>query len=157
MNKIEAIIRPERLNIVKDALAAAGIVGLNITQVSGRGAQKGIEVGGPRGVGAYTVDMLPKVKLEVVVTDGDTQKAVDIIVENSQTGTIGDGKMNRYLISRCVIAGLFLAVVGGCDRSLAKKTQRHSSKKQTDSQPRKKVSIAAEAGGSGIEPDVGHL
>ena len=93
MNKIEAIIRPERLNIVKDALAAAGIVGLNITQVSGRGAQKGIEVGGPRGVGAYTVDMLPKVKLDVVVTDGDTQKAVDIIVENSQTGTIGDGKI----------------------------------------------------------------
>ncbi len=93
MNKIEAIIRPERLNIVKDALAEAGIVGLNITQVTGRGQQRGIEVGGPRGVGTYTVDMLPKIKLEVVVTDDDTQKAVDIIVENSQTGTIGDGKI----------------------------------------------------------------
>ncbi len=49
MERIEAIIRPERLNIVKDALAEAGLVGLNVTQVTGRGAQVGIQVGGPRG------------------------------------------------------------------------------------------------------------
>jgi nitrogen regulatory protein P-II 1 len=93
MNKVEAIIRPERLNAVKDALADAGLVGLNVTQVTGRGTQKGIEASGPRGVGTYVVDMLPKVKLELVVSDAQTQKAIDIICENARTGNIGDGKI----------------------------------------------------------------
>ena len=74
MERIEAIFRPERLNLVKDALAGAGLVGLNVTQVTGRGTQRGIEVGGPRGVGTYTVDMLPKVKLELVVREDQTQQ-----------------------------------------------------------------------------------
>ncbi len=93
MEKIEAIFRPERLNLVKDALAEAGLVGLNVTQVTGRGTQRGIEVGGPRGVGTYTVDMLPKVKLEMVVRNDQTQQAIDIICENARTGNIGDGKI----------------------------------------------------------------
>ncbi len=93
MERIEALIRPERLNIVKDALAEAGLVGLNVTQVTGRGAQVGIQVGGPRGVGTYTVDMLPKVKLELVVQDNQTQQALDIICENARTDNIGDGKI----------------------------------------------------------------
>ena len=94
MNKIEAIIRPEKLNAVKDALADAGVNGINVAQVTGRGAQRGIEVGGPRGVaGSYVVDMLPKIKLETVVKDDDTQMAIDIIIENSRTGNIGDGKI----------------------------------------------------------------
>ena len=93
MNKIEAIIRPDRLDTVKNALADAGLVGLNVTQVTGRGNQRGIEVGGPRGVGSYTVDMLPKVKLEMVVHDEHTQKAIDIICEKARTGNIGDGKI----------------------------------------------------------------
>ena len=94
MNKIEAIIRPEKLNAVNDALADAGVNGINVAQVTGRGAQRGIEVGGPRGVaGSYVVDMLPKIKLETVVKDDDTQKAIDIIIENSRTGNIGDGKI----------------------------------------------------------------
>jgi nitrogen regulatory protein P-II 1 len=93
MNKIEAIIRPERLNAVKDALADAGLVGLNVTQVTGRGIQKGIEAAGPRGVGTYVVDMLPKVKLELVVSDEQTQNAINIICENARTGNIGDGKI----------------------------------------------------------------
>ena len=94
MNKIEAIIRPEKLNAVKDSLAEAGVTGINVAQVTGRGAQRGIEVGGPRGVaGSYVIDMLPKVKLETVVKDEDTQKAVDIIIECSRTGNIGDGKI----------------------------------------------------------------
>ena len=77
MNKVEAIIRPEMLNAVKDALAEAGVTGINVAQVTGRGAQRGIEVGGPRGVaGSYVIDMLPKVKLETVVKDEDTQKAI---------------------------------------------------------------------------------
>ena len=54
MNKIEAIIRPEKLNAVKDALADAGVLGINVAQVTGRGAQRGIEVGGPRGLQAAT-------------------------------------------------------------------------------------------------------
>lgn len=93
MNKVEAIIRPDRLEIVKNALADAGLVGLNVTPVTGRGNQRGIEVGGPRGVGSYTIDMLPKVKLELVVHDEHTQKAIDIICENARTGNIGDGKI----------------------------------------------------------------
>ena len=93
MNKIEAIIRPDRLDTVKNALADAGLVGLNVTQVTGRGNQRGIEVGGPRGVGSYTVDMLPKVKLEMVVHDEHIQRAIDIICENARTGNIGDGKI----------------------------------------------------------------
>ena len=67
MNKIEAIIRPERMERVKDALAELGLVGLNVAHVTGRGAQKGVTARGPRGVGTFTVDMLPKVKLELVV------------------------------------------------------------------------------------------
>ncbi len=103
MNKIEAIIRPEKLNPVKDALANAGLPAINVAQVTGRGAQRGIEVGGPRGVaGSYVVDMLPKVKLETVVKDEDTQRAIDIIVENSRTGNIGDGKIFITAITNAI-------------------------------------------------------
>ena len=102
MEKIEAIIRPERLNLVKDALAEAGLVGLNVTQVTGRGIQRGIEVGGPRGVGTYTVDMLPKVKLEMVVREDQTQQAIDIICENARTGNIGDGKIFISPVSNAI-------------------------------------------------------
>ena len=70
MNKIEAIIRPEKLDDVKEALADAGFHGLNIVHVTGRGTQKGIVHKG-RGGETYTVDMLPKVKIEVVVKDAD--------------------------------------------------------------------------------------
>jgi nitrogen regulatory protein P-II 1 len=93
MSKIEAIIRPERLNAVKDALADAGLVGLNVTQVTGRGIQRGIESPGPRGVGTYVVDMLPKVKLELVVSDAQAQQAIEIICESARTGNIGDGNI----------------------------------------------------------------
>ena len=92
MNKIEAVIRPERLTQVKDALAEIGIVGLNVVHVTGRGAQKGVRRKGPLGVGTYIVDMLPKVKLELVISDANTQKAIDTIMENARTGDIGDGK-----------------------------------------------------------------
>ena len=92
MKKIEAIIRPEKLNEVKDALESAGYVGLNIVHVTGRGAQKGIVHGG-RGGETYTVDMLPKLKIEVVVKDQDTSKAVDLITKAARTGNIGDGKI----------------------------------------------------------------
>lgn len=92
MNKIEAIIRPERLEVVKEALAAAGFVGLNIVNVTGRGVQKGIVHAG-RGGEEYRVDMLPKSKIELVVSDANTDKAVDVILQFARTGSIGDGKI----------------------------------------------------------------
>ena len=93
MNKIEAILRPDRLNAVTNALAEVGLVGLNVVHVTGRGVQRGVMTGGPRGTGRYVVDMLPKVKLELVVKDADTRKAVDTIIEHARTGEIGDGKI----------------------------------------------------------------
>lgn len=93
MNKIEAIIRPEKLNNVTNALAEVGLIGLNVVHVTGRGTQRGVTMGGPRGTGRYVVDMLPKVKLELVVHDENTQKCIDTIVENARTGEIGDGKI----------------------------------------------------------------
>jgi nitrogen regulatory protein P-II 1 len=92
MNKVEAIVRPERLEAVKEALADAGFVGLNIVNVIGRGVQKGIVHGG-RGGEEYRVDMLPKSKIELVVSDADTDKVVNVIVEAARTGAIGDGKI----------------------------------------------------------------
>lgn len=92
MNKVEAIIRPEKLDAVEEALAEAGFVGLNIVQVIGRETQKGIVHSG-RGGEAHTVDVLPKVKMEVVVRDADTETVLHIIVEAARTGSIGDGKI----------------------------------------------------------------
>lgn len=92
MNKIEAIIRPEKLDDVKNALSAAGYAGMNIVHVTGRGVQRGIVHQG-RGGETYTVDMLPKVKVEVVVADKDVDKVVDMIVKAARTGNIGDGKI----------------------------------------------------------------
>jgi nitrogen regulatory protein P-II 1 len=92
MNKVEAIIRPEKLDEVKEALAQAGFVGLSVTHVTGRGVQKGVIHTG-RGGEAYTIDMLPKVKLETVVRAADTERVVQVIVEAARTGNIGDGKI----------------------------------------------------------------
>ena len=92
MKKVEAIIRPEKLTAVKDALGEAGYYGLNATQVTGRGGQRGIVHTGRAGQ-PIVVDMLPKVKLELVVNDSDVDQVVNIIVESARTGEIGDGKI----------------------------------------------------------------
>ncbi len=92
MQKIEAIIRPEKLDDVKNALADAGFHGLNIVHVTGRGVQRGIVHQG-RGGESYTVDMLPKVKVEVVVSDQKVDAVVKIICDAAATGNIGDGKI----------------------------------------------------------------
>ena len=92
MKKIEAIIRPEKLDEVKHALAEKGYIGLNIVGVTGRGVQKGIVHAGRAGQ-AYSVDMLPKVKLETVVKDSNVDEVVDIILKSASTGNIGDGKI----------------------------------------------------------------
>ena len=92
MQKIEAIIRPEKLDGVKNALADAGVSGLNIVHVTGRGVQKGVIHMG-RGGETYEVDMLPKVKIEVVVADAQVDKLVNTICDAAHTGRIGDGKI----------------------------------------------------------------
>jgi nitrogen regulatory protein P-II 1 len=92
MNKIEAIIRPESVDKVKTALATAGFAGLNVVPVMGRGRQKGIAHVGRTGE-RVSIDMLPKVKLEVVVSDAKTDQVVKIILDTARTGAIGDGKL----------------------------------------------------------------
>ncbi|HEX5370353.1 MAG TPA: P-II family nitrogen regulator [Dehalococcoidia bacterium] len=101
MNKVEAIIRPEKLEAVKEALASAGFVGLNIVNVTGRGVQKGIVHGG-RGGEEYRVDMLPKSKIELVVHDADTERVIEVIIANARTGSIGDGKIFVMPVSDAV-------------------------------------------------------
>ena len=101
MNKVEAIIRPERLDAVKDALAGAGFVGLNIVAVTGRGVQKGIVHTG-RGGEEYRVDMLPKAKIELVVKEGETERVITTIVDAARTGAIGDGKIFVSPVSEAV-------------------------------------------------------
>jgi nitrogen regulatory protein PII len=91
MKKIEAIIKPFKLNEVKDALHEIGVQGMNVSEVKGFGRQKGhTEI--YRG-SEYTVDFLPKVKLEIVLADNMVQQVVDIIVKTAKTGKIGDGKV----------------------------------------------------------------
>ncbi len=92
MKKIEAIIRPERLHEVKSALEEQDIHGLNVIHVTGRGAQRGIVHQG-RGGETMVVDMLPKVKIEMVVQDDAVEGAVNAIIEAAGTGNIGDGKI----------------------------------------------------------------
>ena len=91
MKKIEAIIKPFKLEEVKDALAEVGIEGMTVIEVKGFGRQKGhTEI--YRG-SEYTVDFLPKIKIEVVVTDAKAPEAVAAIVNSAKTGKIGDGKI----------------------------------------------------------------
>jgi nitrogen regulatory protein P-II 1 len=91
MKKVEAIIKPFKLNEVKDALSEIGVTGMNVSEVKGFGRQKGhTEI--YRG-SEYTVDFLPKVKLEIVLADNMVAQAVDVIVKSAKTGKIGDGKV----------------------------------------------------------------
>jgi nitrogen regulatory protein P-II 1 len=101
LNKIEAIIRPEKLDAVKNALAEQGFVGLNVVNVLGRGVQKGVAYVGRAGE-KMTVDMLPKTKLEVVVHEADTEKVIDIILNVARTGNIGDGKIFVIPVSQVI-------------------------------------------------------
>ena len=91
MQKIEAIIQPSKLDAVKDALVEVGIDGMTIMEARGHGRQKGhTEVYRGR---EYEVDLLPKVKIEIVVTDEMVDKTVNAIITAARTGTIGDGKI----------------------------------------------------------------
>lgn len=91
MKKIEAIIKPHRLEEVKSALTQIGIQGMTVGEIRGFGRQKGHKEQ-YRGA-EYTVDLVPKIKIEVVIGDASVQAAVDAIVRAAKTGEIGDGKI----------------------------------------------------------------
>ena len=91
MKKIEAIIKPFKLDDVREALTDIGITGMTVTEAKGFGRQKGhTEV--YRGA-EYAVDFLPKVKIEMVLRDEQVEQAVDVIIETARSGKIGDGKI----------------------------------------------------------------
>ena len=91
MKKIEAIIRPERVSVVRKALEEVGYPGITITDVRGHGAQKG-SVQHYRGT-EFVVDILHKVKLELVVDDSAVEKIIKVICDTGRTGEVGDGKI----------------------------------------------------------------
>lgn len=100
MKKIEAIIKPFKLDDVRESLSDIGISGMTITEVRGFGRQKGhTEL--YRGA-EYMVDFLPKVKLEVVVPDELVDQCIEAIIETAQTGKIGDGKIFVYSVERAI-------------------------------------------------------
>ena len=100
MKKIEAVIREERLEAVKKALEEKSYFGMTVSEVSGRGRQKGIPL--QSRAGEYRVDLLPKLKIELVVFDEDVNTAVYAIVRNARTGKIGDGKVFVLPVERVI-------------------------------------------------------
>ena len=100
MKKIEAIIKPFKLEDVKDALTEAGITGMTVSDVKGYGRQQGhSEL--YRGA-EYVVDFLPKIKLELIVSNNDVDSTIDILIQAAKTGKIGDGKIFVSPIERIV-------------------------------------------------------
>ena len=100
MKKIEAIIKPFKLNDVKDALHEVGLAGMTVTEVKGFGRQKGhTEI--YRG-SEYTVDFLPKIKLEMILPDESIAAAVAAIIKAAHTGKIGDGKVFVYPVEDAI-------------------------------------------------------
>ena len=100
MKKIEAIVKPFKLEEVKDALGDVGITGMTVSEVKGFGRQKGhTEI--YRG-SEYTVDFLPKIKIEMVLPDAQADQAVNVIVKSARTGKIGDGKVFVYEIEDAI-------------------------------------------------------
>ncbi|HWO09083.1 MAG TPA: P-II family nitrogen regulator [Polyangiaceae bacterium] len=100
MKKVEAIIKPFKLDEVKDALSEVGIQGMTVTEVKGFG-----RTGGKKEVyrgSAYVVDFVPKVKVEIVVTDDQTQQVLDAIEKSAKTGRIGDGKIFVSTVDKAV-------------------------------------------------------
>jgi nitrogen regulatory protein P-II 1 len=91
MKLVKAIIKPERFEFVKKALEEKGFKGMTINEVKGRGEQKGITLE-YRG-GLMTVDLLPKIQIEIVIRDGDLDVLISTLMESARTGKIGDGKI----------------------------------------------------------------
>ncbi|AGK62035.1 nitrogen regulatory protein P-II family [Archaeoglobus sulfaticallidus PM70-1] len=100
MKKIEAIIRPEKLECVKKALEESGYVAMTITEVKGRGEQKGIKLQFRGRI--MDVDMLPKIKIEIVADDEDVEEIINTIIQNARTGKYGDGKIFVLPVERSI-------------------------------------------------------
>lgn len=100
MKKIEAIIRHHKLEEVKSALSAAGIKGITVIEARGFGRQKG-HTETYRGI-EYKVDLLPKIKIEMVVSDDAAETAVDTLIRTARTGEIGDGKIFVTELAECI-------------------------------------------------------
>lgn len=98
--KIEAIIREEALDIVKEALKEIGIVGMNVTEVRGHGRQGGIELSW-RGT-SYRMDLIPKIQINIVLSDHNVDKTIDTIVQAARTGKEGDGIIFVYPVDDVV-------------------------------------------------------
>jgi nitrogen regulatory protein P-II 1 len=103
MKKIEAIIRPGRIGAIMDALQKLGYPGLTITEVEGHGRQKGITAQW-RGK-TYTMDLLPKIKLEIIARDEEIDMIVETIINTAKTGEVGDGKIFIYPIEDVIRIG----------------------------------------------------
>lgn len=100
MKKIEAIIKPFKLDDVREALSDIGITGMTVTEVRGFGRQKGhTEL--YRGA-EYMVDFLPKVKVEIIIADEQLDQCIETIIDTAQTGKIGDGKVFVYDVERVI-------------------------------------------------------
>ncbi len=100
MKMVQAIIRHEKLGEVKQALSEIGVIGLNVTEIQGRGVQKG-QTRQWRGA-VYDVDLLPKIKLETVVDDAVVDRTVDVIQRTACTGNIGDGKIFVWTVDQVI-------------------------------------------------------
>ena len=98
--KIEAIIREERFNDVKEALHKIGIVGMNVTEVRGHGRQGGIVLNGRSGT--YQVDMLPRVQINIVLSDHNVERTVDTIQQAARSGNLGDGIIFIYPVEEVI-------------------------------------------------------
>ena len=98
--KIEAIFREEKLNAVKEALSEIGIVGMNVIEVRGHERQGGIELAGR--IGTYKVDLLPRVQLNMILSDHNVEKTIETIQRAAQTGNIGDGIIFVYPVEEVI-------------------------------------------------------
>lgn len=98
--KIEAIIREDQFNDVKDALRKIGIVGMNVTEVRGQGRQGGISLSGRSGT--YQIDMLPRLQLNIVLSDHNVEKTVETILQAARSGNIGDGMIFIYPVEEVI-------------------------------------------------------
>jgi nitrogen regulatory protein P-II 1 len=100
MTKLEAIIQPNKFEAVKDALIGLGVEGMTVSEVRGHGQQKG-HTETYRGR-EYGIDLLPKVKLELILADNRVDAAVDTIIKSASTGKIGDGKIFLYKVEEVI-------------------------------------------------------
>ena len=100
LKKIEAIIREDKMNDVKDALSEIGIVGLNMFEVRGHGRQGGIQLAGR--AGTYQVNMLPKIQINIVLSDRNLEDAIETILKSAYTGETGDGIIFIYPVEEAI-------------------------------------------------------